>query len=326
MSFLSLALPFGRSSPEIEVSDNLLGRITEPTAEVFTNPSFAGEKVKTLWRDDLIEIQAATVSDGFPEHNPVWYLAKELGYLHSSGVQPVKDQPNEPLAEIPYGGVLMEVTVPYVDARWLPRQNAGRAYRFYYTTTHWVTGVSQDVRTDKWYRISDDKYEYHYYAPAEAFRPVSIHELSPISPEVPLEEKRVRVDLPHQWVLCYEGSNLVFATKVSTGAKFSDGWYLTPEGEFMTFRKRPSRHMSAGNLASGYDLPGVPWVVYITEEGVSFHGTYWHNDFGAPRSHGCINMSPDAAKWFYRWTQPLVPPEEQEVWLDYGTSVIVGRF
>jgi lipoprotein-anchoring transpeptidase ErfK/SrfK len=82
--------------------------------------------------------------------------------------------------------------------------------------------------------------------------------------------------------------------------------------------------MAAGNLASGYDLPGVPWVAYIDEEGVSFHGTFWHNDFGVPRSHGCINMTIDAAKWLYRWTNPVVPKHEQEVWKGHGTPVRVA--
>ncbi len=110
-------------------------------------------------------------------------------------------------------------------------------------------------------------------------------------------------------------------TKISSGRKFDDGTFWTPEGGFVTFRKRGSRHMAAGNLATGYDLPGVPWVCYITDDGVSFHGTYWHNDFGAPRSHGCVNMTPAAAKWLYRWTSPVVPAEEQEVWVSYGTEV-----
>jgi lipoprotein-anchoring transpeptidase ErfK/SrfK len=44
-------------------------------------------------------------------------------------------------------------------------------------------------------------------------------------------------------------------------------------------------------------------------------------DIGAPRSHGCVNMTPAAAKWLYRWTTPVVPAEEQEVWVSYGTEV-----
>jgi lipoprotein-anchoring transpeptidase ErfK/SrfK len=80
--------------------------------------------------------------------------------------------------------------------------------------------------------------------------------------------------------------------------------------------------MAAGDLAaSGFDLPGVPWVQYITEGGISFHGTYWHNDFGRPRSHGCINLSSSAAKWLYRWTSPEVPLKKEFVHGGRGTKV-----
>ena len=80
--------------------------------------------------------------------------------------------------------------------------------------------------------------------------------------------------------------------------------------------------MANGDIASnGFDFPGVPWVLYITESGISFHGTYWHNDYGTPHSHGCINMTPQAAKWLYRWTMPTVPPEKLLVYGHKGTKV-----
>jgi lipoprotein-anchoring transpeptidase ErfK/SrfK len=70
--------------------------------------------------------------------------------------------------------------------------------------------------------------------------------------------------------------------------------------------------MAAGDLtANGFDLPGVPWVMYINESGISLHGTYWHNDFGHPHSHGCVNLSPSSAKWLFRWTKPLVAPHDE---------------
>ena len=80
--------------------------------------------------------------------------------------------------------------------------------------------------------------------------------------------------------------------------------------------------MAAGDIASsGFDLPGVPWVLYITEGGISFHGTYWHNDYGRPRSHGCINLTPQAAKWVFRWTMPSVPPDKELIYGHVGTKV-----
>jgi lipoprotein-anchoring transpeptidase ErfK/SrfK len=81
--------------------------------------------------------------------------------------------------------------------------------------------------------------------------------------------------------------------------------------------------MVAGSKAdaNSYDLPGVPWVCFIDEKGVSFHGTYWHNDFGKPRSHGCINLPSAGAKWVYRWTLPSVPYTDQRVHKLNGTKV-----
>jgi lipoprotein-anchoring transpeptidase ErfK/SrfK len=81
--------------------------------------------------------------------------------------------------------------------------------------------------------------------------------------------------------------------------------------------------MISGSPASGYgyDLPGVPWVSYFTEKGVSFHGTYWHNDFGLPRSHGCINLPSEASKWIYRWTLPTVPYADHKIIKPAGTRV-----
>jgi lipoprotein-anchoring transpeptidase ErfK/SrfK len=74
---------------------------------------------------------------------------------------------------------------------------------------------------------------------------------------------------------------------------------------------------------TGFDLPGVPWVSYFTSNGVAFHGTYWHNDFGVPHSHGCINLTPEAAKWVYLWTTPAVPPKEYVYSDNHGTRVII---
>jgi lipoprotein-anchoring transpeptidase ErfK/SrfK len=105
----------------------------------------------------------------------------------------------------------------------------------------------------------------------------------------------------------------------------ADGSFFTPEGEFETFRKRASRHMAAGDLINGYDLPGVPWVAYFTENGVALHGTYWHNDFGAARSHGCVNLATATAKWIFRWTMPVVPPDKIDLFAERGTKVVITR-
>ncbi len=294
-----------------------------PTADIHRRPSFAADKSNTVWRDDVIPLTGAALGDRVPVHNRVWYEVEGQGFIHSSSVQPVKEVRNEPLTFVPYRGLLMEVTVPMVEIYWEPKKSAERVYRFYYGSTHWINGVTRDRKDRLWYRIYDDKYTDSYYAQAEFFRPIPLSELTPISSDVPLRHKRIQVDLARQWMHCYEGGQHAFATKISTGRQLEDGTYWTPPGDFITFRKRPSRHMVSGNRATGYDLPGVPWVCYITDYGIAFHGTYWHNDYGTPLSHGCINMTPAASKWLYRWTRPVVPAHEMETWVSYGTQVEV---
>jgi lipoprotein-anchoring transpeptidase ErfK/SrfK len=149
-----------------------------------------------------------------------------------------------------------------------------------------------------------------------------LEDVTPLSPDVPPADKRLEVRLNDQLVIAYEGSQQVQMMRCSAGTAAYRG-YLTPTGRFSTDYKRPSRHMVNSRLASAfsYDLPGVPWICYITEEGIAFHGAYWHNDFGRPRSHGCINLLAEHAKWIYRWTMPQVPFEEQRIDKRGGTRV-----
>jgi lipoprotein-anchoring transpeptidase ErfK/SrfK len=301
-----------------------IGRVAEMKATVFDRPSFEGNKVKVYWKDMILPITEVTVGDKEPSHNRIWYRINDDGFVHSGSLQPVQTRLNEPNPDIPFGGTLVEVTVPYTDVYWGPGKNNQFAYRFYYETTHWADGIVADNQGNPWYRILEDKWDLTFFAPASHLRVVPLEELSPLSSDVPAGEKRLEVRLRDQLVTAFEGNKPVFMARVASGAEFSNGRFLTPVGQHKTFHKRPSRHMAAGDLASnGYDLPGVPWICYINERGVAFHGTYWHNDYGRPRSHGCINLTPTAAKWIYRWTLPAVPPNETMVYEDFGTTVDV---
>lgn len=304
-----------------ETPDNL-GRITANKVDMFPTPSTAEKPLRTLWKDLVMPITKVEISAEEPVHNRVWYQLEGQGFVHSGSVQPVKISLNERVEAIPEKGVLAEVTVPFTDAIWNPMLKNLVAYRLYFSSTHWIVGIMQDGQGNFWYEILEDFYKFRYYVNPAHLRIIPPSEVEPISAQVPPQDKRLEVHLKEQVVVAYEGDSPVQMMHCSGGTEYYNG-YLTPTGKFRTDYKRPSRHMVNGSLASawGYDLPGVPWVCYFTEEGVAFHGTYWHNDFGRPRSHGCINLLSETARWLYRWTLPSVPHDEQFVSKVGGTQL-----
>lgn len=130
--------------------------------------------------------------------------------------------------------------------------------------------------------------------------------------------KHIYVDLSRQHLLAYEGSNLFMDVPISSGK-----WHATPTGDFSIWVWLRATRMAGGNPATGtyYNLPNVPYTMYFSNNqvpkasGFSLHGAYWHNNFGHPMSHGCVNMIiADAQKLFY-WSNPSITG-----WTTYATS------
>jgi len=303
--------------------NNIQGRVIDNLLWSYEEPNKKSKRKKIYWHDLVVPITNTTVSEDETAYNRVWYQVEDDGYVYSGSIQPVRTILNEP-HHISLKGALGEVSVPFTDAFLEPDTNSELLHRLYYESVHWVKASAIHADGTIWYALLDDRSGEYYYAPGKHIRLLSDGELAPLSPDVPNEEKLVEVNLTGQLLMAYERNQLVYATRVSTGGRLRSGTYTTPEGDYITYHKRPTRHMARGDLASsGFDLPGVPWVIYIKENGTSFHGTYWHNDYGRPRSHGCINMTPQAAKWLYRWTTPSVPPEKELVYGFVGTRVEV---
>jgi lipoprotein-anchoring transpeptidase ErfK/SrfK len=299
------------------------GRVAYSKITSYDAPSREGQKVAEYKRDALLDISAEVTGGAAGDTNRRWYRIGAAEYVYSGGVQPVQTVLNAAVTSLPKSGVVGEVTVPYAESWWGINRRPFRGPRLYYATAHWIAGLTVDDADGRlWYKAYDHLYNAYYYVPAEAVRILPAEELAPLAPDVPEDEKTIEVQLEPQMLLAYEGDRLAFACRVSTGK----GEFGTPEGWFTTFHKRPTAHMTGGDDASMYDLTGVPWDTYLTENGIAIHGTFWHNDFGAPRSHGCINLSPADAKRVYRWTRPPVPPGERFLYQPgQGTGVRVIR-
>ena len=117
-------------------------------------------------------------------------------------------------------------------------------------------------------------------------------------------EKWLEVDLSDQRVYAKEGDQTIYNFLVSTGKK----WTPTPTGEYRVWIKLRYHTMIGGSKARGdyYNLPNVPYVMYFYK-GYGIHGTYWHNQFGTPRSHGCINVRTEEMAKIYEWAGPTMP-------------------
>lgn len=306
-----------------------LGRVAATWIQLYGEPSFLSTPLTRIDRDELLALLKREISDDGPHHNPLWFETPD-GYAHSGNLQLVEWKPQAPLPAIPEQGALFEISVPYTRAYREPNPQSDPAYRLYYQSTAWVDAVETGVDGRRWYRCLDDALRLHYFVRAEHLRLVPPQELTPISPGTPSREKHIHVLRDTQELWAYEGDMVVMRTRISSGIpdlrpRDNGVPTITPEGRFVVHRKVPYRHMGNGVLTASledYELPGVPWCMFFTLTGVALHGTYWHNDFGRPRSHGCVNMRSEDAKWLYRWTLPEAP-YEQLGGSGQGTLVVV---
>jgi lipoprotein-anchoring transpeptidase ErfK/SrfK len=127
--------------------------------------------------------------------------------------------------------------------------------------------------------------------PTPTLVPTQVPQTNPI-PNVGDDEKWIDVDLSSQMLYAYEGDTIVRSFLVSTGT------YLHPTvvGQFAVWTKLRYTDMSG----PGYYLPDVPYTMYFYQ-GYGIHGTYWHDNFGTPMSHGCVNMRTEEAGWLFNW-------------------------
>lgn len=304
------------------------GRVATRFIQSYRFPDFKSKKLARLPRDTILTLWEEILSPKGPAYNPRWYRT-EGGFVHSGHIQRLDGVHfNAPVMALPEGGQLGEITVPVIQAQRRLRKNEwDPLYRLYYQSVHWVSSLEVGPDGEVWYGLIDDLLGIQYCVPAQAMRLIGADELSPISPDVPEEDKRIEVSLFDQTLTAYEKDQVVLHTQVSTGAPAGsldledindEDWIdpETPQGQYHISVKRPSRHMGDGRVTddpNAYELIGVPWVSFFYKTGVAFHGTYWHDNFGRKMSHGCVNMRTEEARWLYRWTLPAAGAQDKSV-------------
>jgi hypothetical protein len=337
---LILRPAFGLISQKAEwPTADLLGRVCVEQVKIRQRPTAGSLSVGELYYDDIVVWIREVVGDVPQYRISSRWVETPAGYVYAPNLQAVKNIPNPPVTQFPTdgpgSGMWVEVTTPFVDVKlenypaigyWLQENYEPRLY---YSQVIWADQIKTGEDGKLYYRINE-KYDRGdlYWGAAEAFRPITLDELAPITPEI--EDKKIVVNLFQDTLSCFEGKLEVYFCKISAGLPFDAKGNpvpvsATPLGSHPIWRKLISTHMEGGSAGGGFDLPGVAWTCLFAGTGEAIHSTFWHNDFGAKRSHGCVNASPEDAKWIFRWTTPAVEydPGEMTVSMPGGTKIEV---
>ncbi len=132
-------------------------------------------------------------------------------------------------------------------------------------------------------------------------------------------EKWIEVNLTAQQVTAWQGDVPVFTFAASTGLPNTP----TVTGKYHIYWKLEKALMTG----PGYYLPEVPYTMYFYG-GYGLHGTYWHNNFGQPMSHGCVNLETGNAQKLFEWADPVIPSGQTQVTASAdnpGTLVVVHQ-
>jgi L,D-transpeptidase catalytic domain len=334
--------------PQFPASD-IIGRTVDPDINLRSSPADDPNNViSKLGADVLVEWGRQVVGSVTGLSNQR-YVETPQGYIYASVLQPTRNLPNTALTEMPAGqkGFWAEVTVPYIElahegvvaSPWLQDHIA---YNFrpklYYGQVVWIDKIRTENGFPEYRWNEDVPHGYGYGAYGEffwgdgaGFKVLTDAEVAPISPDVDQNDKKISANLDYQTLSCYEGNTEVYFCRISSGLGYDPSTGLesdklaTPVGNLLTHWKIVSLNMTAGTFQSGYSTPAVPWNTMISGDGVAIHGAFWHNAFGEKRSHGCINVSPEDAKWIFRWTTPYVSLAQSELRIslpDHGTIVL----
>ena len=161
----------------------------------------------------------------------------------------------------------------------------------------WVTIYEEQKVGDwTWYRVGENQWVDQ--------RKVGVVKSSPRPEGVGPTDKWIDVNLYEQTLAAYEGDQMVYATLVSSGLPY----WATEQGLFRVWTKVNMAKMSGRDgYADYYYLEDVPWAMYFNEA-FALHGAYWHDRFGFPHSHGCVNLAPKDARWLFDWATPTTGP------------------
>jgi hypothetical protein len=264
-------------------------------AFVRTDGAWAYSRPEDYFRDDYVETLGRGFGLAIVERRRVhavdfarslgglWIPSRDLGFASPSD----------------FAGVEIDEARPLASVAWVLRGNAalrdapgGQVVER--GSRHQLLRVAE-TRGD-WLRLEDGR----WIASRDVNRP---SEATPPR-EVADGERWLDVELRSQTLVAYVGARPVYATAVSTGRGNA-----TRRGLFRIWVKLAESDMDdleREDVSENYAIQAVPWVQYF-DGSIGLHAAFWHDAFGVPRSHGCVNLSPRDARWAFDFTRPALP-------------------
>jgi hypothetical protein len=301
-----------RELPEDEDDDLLPHRyayVNQLPLNIYRHPMEATQglpPVRTMLSGDWwVSVEGLVEYEGqswYRINNEEYVPANTLGFASPSKYQGVylQEQPQHPFAWVNRWVESSVVPQGPVNGAVAPLQRYQR-----------VTIFAEERRgsDEIWYLVGQDQ-----WVEQSNFARVDV---DPPPPEVGAGEKWIEIDLFEQTIAAYEGPRMVYATLISSGRTAT----ATPPGLFRVHYKLLEGKMSNPDVEDGspawYFIEDVPWTLYF-HEGYSIHAAFWHDAFGFLRSHGCVNLAPRDAEWFYHWSDPQMPEGKEALHIGEG--------
>lgn len=245
-------------------------------------------------------VETATDSEG-NEWYLVWGHWLPARYYHQveASTFPGIEVNRQPIR--PFGWILRPIA-PSAEAGGEPAGGTAELPRYTFVQIYESTSAGGVV----WHNVNGEGWVRH--------DTVAVTHVRPRPDAVEADEFWVEVDLTEQIFAAYEGDRMVYAGLVSSGL---NRW-PTRTGLNQVWERRLLAPMRGGTVGDDYYyIDDVAHSLYYDGE-IALHGAFWHDDFGRPKSHGCVNMAPRTAEWVWDWSENA--PNDLWVWVHYANA------
>lgn len=262
-------------------------------APVYNRPSLKIDPVRT-YDPGFVYV---TILREFQNEGETWYEINPNEFVHANYITPISPSkfsgillnqtPTQATAS-PFGWIVSDIIKPSPAPDETPNSDAPLFRRYQFIT---IQNTAQDENGWLWYEIADNQWIQQTH--------VSLVDATRRPKEIPPNSLWVEVDLYEQTIAAYEGNQLVYATLMSSGQESNP----TQEGIYQIWSRWEADTMDGlEGKPTYYDLEDVPYPMYF-DGSIGFHGAYWHDNFGFPQSHGCINLAPYDAEYLFNWSK-----------------------